>query len=47
MKLEKDRLKEFIKDYYSNMSYDRLREKYGLNKSQADRLWDNLMNKII
>jgi len=38
-------LKEFIKDYYANMSYAQLFLKYGLKKRQADKLWEDVVNK--
>jgi hypothetical protein len=39
--------KEFIKDYYANMPYPDLYKKYGLTKLRADRLWDEMMKRVI
>ena len=41
-----DEVKQFIKDYYANMSYEDLFIRYGLNKEQADARWDNIMKHI-
>lgn len=43
MKLTVAQQKDFIKDYYGRMSYKDLYLKYGLNKSQADKIWDELL----
>ena len=39
--------KQFVKDYYNNMSYPQLLIKYGMTKKEADDYWDFLFKDKI
>jgi hypothetical protein len=38
-------LKQFIIDYYANIPYKELRKRYGLTPTQADKLWNKLVDE--
>ena len=43
--LSNEQTKNFIKDYYANKSYKEIKLKYGLTAKQADKLWNELIDK--